>query len=164
MKVPTKPDERLVTAVAMLALGVVEAPTAAAFAGLTEESFLEACADPEVLHRAEAERLKLKLTGKSAELRAALALDTLTDQLAERVETDHEMPTSTVVRVGEFLLRTSGLEQTRGADLKAATPNGNFVFAVVRDGEPAPELPDGTAFGLIINLDGQKPRRVTHDD
>lgn len=158
---PAKETERIVQTGALFVLGAVEVDAAAAMAGLPTDEFLTQCEAPDVQRQIEAEILRLRITGKSSELRAALALDTLTAKLTTEVETADMLP-GTAVRVGEFLLRTSGLEQKRGAELRTAAPEQKFFLAVVNPGDSVPEIPPGTKHGLIINLTG-KPLERTND-
>lgn len=151
---PTKPDERLVLVGALLAKGTIPVPLAAMVADMPEAEFLALCATPEFELKVEAELLRWKLTGRGAEIKASMALDTLTEKLAAEVEAG-DMPTGTAVRVGEFLLRTSGLEQKRGAELRHEPPEQKFHIAILYDGDPDPVIPEGHR-GFSIRL-GKKP-------
>lgn len=153
---PTKPDERLIYSVAIYAEGLVpSASVAAAMAGISERQFVDACEDPAIIRRVEAESLRWKLTGKTAELRAFAALDTLMEKLAAEVDST-DMPATTAVRIGEFLLRTSGLEQRRSATLRT-DPYEKSIFTIttLHPGDPDPEPTDRP--GLIIDLRGKQP-------
>jgi hypothetical protein len=117
----TRDFESVVRAASLLALGVINMPTAAIAAGMSEADFSDQLADEAVLAAAEKEALRLQASGKASELRATLALDTLVAQLHQAAETG-EISDGAAVRVGEFLLKVSGATERRTAELRLSQP------------------------------------------
>ncbi|MCX7143797.1 MAG: hypothetical protein NT123_22685 [Proteobacteria bacterium] len=152
-------NERLVQTLVLFAQGVFGNPAiAATAAGITEAAFLDACRDDRVMLRVEAEMVKLRVSGRNAEIKAAQGLDMVVERLVDRIDAAEgdDLSDSALVRTGEFLHRVSGVEQKRGAELKAVSDSKPKARVIIRyDDDPEPPPEDG-GFMLVLNLGGTR--------
>jgi len=135
--------QEILDAGAYLALGVANPEEAAALSGLSIEQFMSTLDDPDTLRQLEPHIRQMKLSGKATETRAALMLEKLLTNMESQLD---GLSASMATRVGEFLLRVSGMAERRAAEMKRTAPT------------------EGTGFSVVINLSGYVPEitRLSH--
>lgn len=150
MSLPSLPNKNaeLLDAAALFASGLVPLEEGAALAALTADEFAATLEDPETLAQLEPHLARMKSSGKLTEARALAMLDKLLTGIEAQLD---DMSPTMATRVAEMLLRVSGIQERRAAEIKhAAPPEGsgfsiNFIFpdkeaarlsgGVVLDGE-----------------------------
>jgi hypothetical protein len=107
---------------ARFASGIGSAEDAAASCGLTVDDFLSRLEDPDTLEQLEPHLAKMKSTGKLSEARAVAMLETVLINIESQLE---GMSPTMALRVAEVLLKISGIQEKRAAEMKHVVPVGS---------------------------------------
>lgn len=150
MPLPSLTDKNteLLDAGALFASGLTSLEEGAALAALTADEFAATLEDPETLAQLEAHLARMKSSGKLTEARALAMLDKLLVGIDPQIDS---MSPSVVTRVAEVLLRISGLQERRAAEIKRVLPpegSGFSIKIILSDKASTPPL------GRVV-LDGE---------
>jgi len=132
----TDKDSELLHWAALFAAGIVTIEEAAAGAESTVSDFTDKLENPVTLAQLECHIAKNKTTGKTSEARALAMLDRLLDVIEPQIV---DLSPSSATRVAEILLKISGLQDRRAAEIKKVAPV------------------EGSGFSISINLGGYVP-------
>jgi len=123
-------NNNLIRAGVLLEAGTITLEDAAAAAGKSDTEFLDAMT-PEVMQEIAVEYFKHRLTGRLSESRAMLGLDKLSVKLLADAD-DPELTTAQALRIGDFLLRLSGMVEKRQAEIKAEPTRSHVGILLVQ--------------------------------
>lgn len=129
MSLPSLIDKNseLLEAAALFASGLIPLEEGAALAGMTADEFAATLEDPETLSQLETHLAHMKLSGKLTEARALAMLDRLLVGIESQI---NGMSPGMATRVAEMLLRISGLQERRAAEIKRVSPQDIGGFSV----------------------------------
>jgi hypothetical protein len=153
-------SDRALRALVLWCGGIVTCRQAALMAGLSEGDLLVLAEDPtwQTLVEVETARLREKLV----EAKALNGLDRVVQRAAEILD-GPALSAGALSTIGEFLRKTSGVEQRRAAELRAtgvdaATP---FGVAILHAGDPEP---NAGFRGVVVRLGSRADHNISKED
>ena len=150
-------DGRVLKALLLFNENLLTPAEAAAAAGMDTAEFALVTRDPGLQARASLEARSL--VGPLTEAKAERALKTVVERVHHMVETEPDLGVTALQAAGTFLIKASGVEQRRAAELRIETPGeGVFSVQILYRGEQAP----ANINGIVMRVDTPRPSNTLH--
>jgi hypothetical protein len=130
------PSIELLDAGVRISSGLETVEQAAVSSGMTLDALLVKLEDPDILAQIEHRHAVMRNTGRIIEARSIPMLDKVLDNIEPQLE---GMSVGTALRVADLLIRLSGIQERRAAEIKRVAPDAGEKFSIhiILNGEDA---------------------------